>query len=151
MIQLYLSFFIKSFKYIRKRSGLKIDPCGTPPLISPASEKISSVTKNFLFERSDWNLLMTDSLKSIYSIFIEVQCGLMYERLSVGQLESSSSHCENLCLFLLKIKSASCIRPESVEAFAWKHKVVFIQKIFVWMCMIFSVILDTTGNSEMGL
>ena len=41
----------KSFIYIRKRSGPKIDPCGTAQLISAASEKTcSSVTKNFLLE-----------------------------------------------------------------------------------------------------
>ena len=41
-----------SFMYIRKRSGPKIDPCGTPQFISPTSEKtFSSVTKNFLFQR----------------------------------------------------------------------------------------------------
>ena len=40
--------------YIRKRSGSKIDSCGTPQFISPASEKkSSSVMKGFLFERYD--------------------------------------------------------------------------------------------------
>ena len=49
-----------SFTYIRKRSDLEIDPCGTPQFISPTSEKaFSSVPKNILFER----------LKSIHSIF----------------------------------------------------------------------------------
>ena len=34
----------------------KIDFCGTPQFISPATEKTcSSVIKNFLFERYDWN------------------------------------------------------------------------------------------------
>ena len=56
----------KSFIYIRKRSGPKTDPCGTPELISSASEKISS---NFLFDKYDWNHLMTDTLKPIHSIF----------------------------------------------------------------------------------
>ena len=42
----------KSFKFIRKRRDPKIDHCGTPQFISPASEKtFSSATKNFLFER----------------------------------------------------------------------------------------------------
>ena len=60
----------KSFIYVRKGSGIKIDPCRTPQFISPASKKtFSSVTKNFLFERFDWNHLMTDSLKLIHSIF----------------------------------------------------------------------------------
>ena len=40
--------------YIRKRSGPKRDPCETPQIFCPASEKtFSSVTKNFLFERYD--------------------------------------------------------------------------------------------------
>ena len=44
----------KSFLYIRKRSGPKIDPYGTPQFISPVFEKtFSSVTKKFLFERYD--------------------------------------------------------------------------------------------------
>ena len=40
--------------YIRKRNSPKIDPCGTPQFISPASQKtFSSVIKNFQFERFD--------------------------------------------------------------------------------------------------
>ena len=123
MIQLYLSFFIKSFKYIRKRSGLKIDPCGTPPLISPASEKISSVTKNFLLERN-W--------------FLKINIFYFY-RSSVWA-NVSKALCRSTGIIIislwkplpvpLKIKWASCIRPESVEAFTWKHKVVFIQIFF---------------------
>ena len=43
---------------------------GTPEFISPVSEKtFFSVTKNVLFQRCDWNHLMTDSLKPMHSIF----------------------------------------------------------------------------------
>ena len=58
--------------YISKGSGPKIDPCARPQFISPASEKTSfGVTKKSLFERYDWNSLMTVSLKPIHSIFCE--------------------------------------------------------------------------------
>ena len=41
-----------------------------------ASEKaFSSVTKNFLLERYDWNHLMTDSLKPTYFIFCKSMVG----------------------------------------------------------------------------
>ena len=37
---------------IEKRSGPRIEPCGTPYFNAPASEKtLSTHTKNFLFER----------------------------------------------------------------------------------------------------
>ena len=42
----------RSVTYNRKRSGPRIDPCGTPYFNVPVSEKTLSIeTKNFVFER----------------------------------------------------------------------------------------------------
>ena len=50
----------RSLIYIRKMSGPRIEPCGTPHVIKPSSEKTpSSNTKHFLFERYDLSYLMT--------------------------------------------------------------------------------------------
>ena len=46
--------------YIKNRSGPKIDPCGTPHVIKPSSEKTPSRdTKKFLLERYGLNQLIT--------------------------------------------------------------------------------------------
>ena len=119
MIQFHLMPVV-SHLYIRKRSVPKIDPCGTPQFISPASEKtFSSVTKNFLFERYDWNHLMTDCLKPIHSIFCK----------STVWSNVSNAFCRspriipvwNPLSIPLKRKSVSYTRQEeSVEKFAQK-------------------------------
>ena len=85
----------KLFIYIKKRSG----PCGTPQFISLASENFSSVSnKNSLFERYDWNHLMTGSLKQIHSIFCKSTVWSNVSNVFVGRLGFSQS--ENLCPFL---------------------------------------------------
>ena len=47
---------------------------------------------NFLFQRNNLNDLITDSLKPMHPIFVEVQLDLMYQMLFVGQL--GLYHCE---------------------------------------------------------
>ena len=43
----------------KNRSGPRMEPCGTPHVSKPSSEKTpSSNTKNFLFERYDLNHLI---------------------------------------------------------------------------------------------
>ena len=47
-----LNDFGKSLIKIKKRSGPRIEPCRTPHVSKPSSEKTTSIdTKNFLFER----------------------------------------------------------------------------------------------------
>ena len=42
----------KSLIKIKKRSGTRIEPCRTPHVSKPSSEKTTSIdTKHFLFER----------------------------------------------------------------------------------------------------
>ena len=66
--QLYIYIYI--YIYIRKRSGPEIDPCGTPQVISPASEKtFSSVTVKFFCLRDMIEAILNRLLKIIASIF----------------------------------------------------------------------------------
>ena len=47
-----------------------MEPCGTPHVSKPSSEKTASIdTKIFLFERKDLNHLITGFLKPTHSIF----------------------------------------------------------------------------------
>ena len=80
------------------------------------SENIfSSVTKNFLFERYNWNYLITDSLKPIHSIFCK---SLVWSNMSNADYRSTRIIAVwNLLSNPLKIKSVSYTRQESVENF----------------------------------
>ena len=86
--------------YIRKKSIPKTDFRGKPQFIRPAFEKTFSSVKKILFERYDWNHLMTDSLKPIHSIFVKVLCDLACQTLFIGQ--QGSSQCDILCPFFSK-------------------------------------------------
>ena len=60
----------RSVTYNRKRSGPRIEACGTPYFNVPASEKTLSIqTKNFLFEKWDSHYLIADSQKPKCFIF----------------------------------------------------------------------------------
>ena len=60
----------KSLILIKKRSDPRTEPCGTPHISKPSSEKTPSIdAKNFPFERQDLNHLITAFLKPTHSIF----------------------------------------------------------------------------------
>ena len=66
--QLYI-YIIYIYTHTRKRSGPKIDPCGTPQVINPASEKTYSVTVKFFCLRDMIEAILNRLLKIIASIF----------------------------------------------------------------------------------
>ena len=113
-IYIYIHIYIHIYIiYISKTTCNKIDPCWIPQFISPVSEKTSIVAEKFLFERYDWNRLMTDSLKPIHFIFCK--SAVWSNESNVFYRSTRIIPVWNHLSISLKIKSVSCTRQESVE------------------------------------
>ena len=94
-------------------------------------------------------------LKPIHSIFCK---SMVWSNVSNAFCQSTSIiSVWNLLSIPLRIKSASCTRQEFIEKSVRKPDWYLQSKPFlskcscVWVWMVLSIFLDTTGNSEMGL